>query len=70
MILLRDPDCPPNCAQHPHVLQYIPVFPRCLIQIVNTFLERALAREGMNMLIAQHDEIRQRIRKFMGIAAA
>jgi hypothetical protein len=30
MILLRDPDCPPNCAQHPHVLKYIPVFPRRL----------------------------------------
>jgi hypothetical protein len=47
MILLRAPDCPPNCAQHPHVLKYIPVFPRCLtategrsLQIINTFWER------------------------------
>jgi hypothetical protein len=45
MILLRDPDCPPNCAGHPHVLETIPVFPLCLtategrsLQIANTFL--------------------------------
>jgi hypothetical protein len=47
MILLRAPDCPPKRAQHPHVLQYIPVFLRCLTategcsrQIIKTFLGR------------------------------
>jgi hypothetical protein len=29
-ILLRDPDLPPSSAQNPHVLKYIPVFPRGL----------------------------------------
>jgi hypothetical protein len=44
MILLRDPDWPPNSAGHPHGLKTIPVFPRRLtategrsLQIVNTF---------------------------------
>ena len=32
-ILLRDRDLVATNAQHPHVLQYTPVFPRYLIQL-------------------------------------